>query len=116
MSIQFWDWLYAVAEKAVASFNLFEAVFWLAVAAGFLRAILLYACKSVKVWTLAALLLALFGLSDLVEVSTGAWWRPWWLLLWKGLCLLSLIALYLWHRRPTAAPQPCRTRDTSGAM
>jgi hypothetical protein len=29
-----------------------------------------------------------FGLSDGVEVNTGAWWQPWWLLLWKVLCVI----------------------------
>jgi hypothetical protein len=28
-----------------------------------------------------------FGASDLVEVQSGAWWRPWWLLIWKASCL-----------------------------
>ncbi len=35
----------------------------------------------------------LFGLSDIVEVQTGAWWHPWWLLLWKVLCVLSMFCL-----------------------
>lgn len=30
--------------------------------------------------------LVLFGLSDVVEAGTGAWWRPWWLLAWKLTC------------------------------
>lgn len=47
---------------------------------------------------LASLTFLLFGLSDLVEISTGAWWRPWWLLLWKAACLLSLFLLWLNHR------------------
>lgn len=28
-----------------------------------------------------------FGLSDIVEAQTGAWWRPWWLLVLKGGCI-----------------------------
>ncbi len=36
---------------------------------------------------IAGSVLILFGLSDLVEARTGAWWRPWWLLLWKAVCL-----------------------------
>lgn len=31
-----------------------------------------------------------FGVSDLVEVQSGAWWQPWWLLLWKALCVAVL--------------------------
>src|SRR5260221_14422810 len=34
--------------------------------------------------------LVVFGGSDLVESQTGAWWRPWWLLLWKAACVLML--------------------------
>ncbi len=40
----------------------------------------------------AAIGLVLFGGSDIVEVQTGAWWRPWWLLVWKAGC----IGLLLW--------------------
>ncbi len=31
-----------------------------------------------------------FGFSDIVEIFTGAWWRPWWLFMWKGACVLTL--------------------------
>jgi len=31
----------------------------------------------------------LFGISDLIEAKTGAWWRPWSLLVFKGVCLIS---------------------------
>ena len=34
--------------------------------------------------------LVLFGISDLIEMSTGAWWRPWPLLVFKGICLTGL--------------------------
>ena len=47
---------------------------------------------------MAAFVLLAFGLSDVVEIQTGAWWRPWWLLLWKALCLLAMFIL--WWRRP----------------
>ncbi len=46
----------------------------------------------------ASITFVLFGLSDIVEISTGAWWRPWWLLVWKGLCVVSLVMLYIHHR------------------
>ena len=44
-----------------------------------------------------------FGISDFVEITTGVWWRPWWLLALKAICLLT-IALVMWrlldsHRR-----------------
>jgi hypothetical protein len=34
-----------------------------------------------------------FGASDVVEVRTGAWWRPWWLLVWKTACVLAMFGL-----------------------
>lgn len=36
-----------------------------------------------------------FGLSDVVELHTGAWWRPWWLFAWKAVCILALVVLLL---------------------
>lgn len=44
---------------------------------------------------LAAPTFALFGVSDIIEAHTGAWWDPPWLLVWKGLCLVVLAALAL---------------------
>lgn len=39
--------------------------------------------------------LVLFGLSDGIELFTKAWWKPWWLLVWKGSCITALIACAL---------------------
>ena len=43
--------------------------------------------------TIGAIAFALFGISDLVEATTGAWWRPWWLLAWKAACLVAFLFL-----------------------
>lgn len=43
---------------------------------------------------LLAVTMFTFGPSDVVEAQTGAWWTPWWLLVWKGVCLLALLALF----------------------
>ncbi|QDV31830.1 hypothetical protein Spb1_37750 [Planctopirus ephydatiae] len=37
-----------------------------------------------------AIALVLFGLSDAVEIGSGAWWRPWWLLAWKATCVIAI--------------------------
>lgn len=47
---------------------------------------------------LAAAVSVAFGISDLVEAQTGAWWRPWWLLVWKALCVAGLVLCYLRYR------------------
>ena len=52
---------------------------------------------------IGAIAFALFGISDLVETTTGAWWRPWWLLAWKAACLVAFLWLlkrYLNLRTP----------------
>jgi hypothetical protein len=43
--------------------------------------------------------LALFGVSDLVEARTGAWWKPWWLFAWKAACVAVLFFGFLHYRR-----------------
>ena len=50
----------------------------------------------------AAVVFIAFGVSDIVETTTGAWWRPWWLLVWKGVCVLALLTLFVRWRRPAA--------------
>jgi len=52
-----------------------------------------------RVCAVAAVTFLLFGVSDIVEVETGAWWRPWWLLGWKAACVLSMLPLFLKYRR-----------------
>ena len=50
---------------------------------------------------LAASLVA-FGGSDVVEAHTGAWWNPWWLFVWKALCVLAF-AIALFALKPRRA-------------
>lgn len=35
----------------------------------------------------------IFGFSDWVESTTGAWWRPWWLFAWKAACVTAVVAM-----------------------
>jgi len=57
---------------------------------------------------IGAILFVAFAGSDIVELHTGAWWRPWWLLCWKGACLFGLlsvaIAYWLAGRRAVSPP------------
>lgn len=50
---------------------------------------------------LIALALAVFGGSDLVESRTGAWWKPWWLFVWKAACVLLLLLGFIRYYRLT---------------
>ena len=71
-------------------FNGCEAALWLAfalvVAARFRRAE-----TGPRRWSrLLAGFFVLFGVSDVIEMQTGAWWRPPELLVFKGACLIGL--------------------------
>ena len=71
--------------------NYIEAFFWFVIGlvhCGFLIRPALRGSKLVAACTFFA-----FGASDLVEMYTGAWWRPWWLLIWKAMCILVLLVL-----------------------
>jgi hypothetical protein len=51
--------------------------------------------------------LIVFGFSDIVEISTGAWWRPWWLLVWKGTCVVTVCwQWYSYHKKLRSLTQP----------
>ena len=82
--------------------NRIEAAFWIAIAIALLLRSIRLTALAKRDARLAACAFAIFGASDLVEATTGAWWRPWWLLLWKGACLLAFLIVlkrYLKHRK-----------------
>ncbi|MCC6235759.1 MAG: hypothetical protein IT580_24190 [Verrucomicrobiales bacterium] len=68
--------------------NQIEALLWFGFAVGFAWK----GCTSRSPerrrlsWVLAVAFAA-FGVSDLIEASTGAWWRPFWLFLLKAGCV-----------------------------
>ncbi len=64
-----------------AWFNLVEGIFWIALAC-----VICYRSphRALPLW------LALFGISDFIEIRTGAWWSPSWLLILKGACLVGI--------------------------
>jgi hypothetical protein len=76
--------------------NYLEALYWAAL--GVLLAIFGRKPPFKPLALVGSALLIVFGASDAVEAQTGAWWRPWWLLLWKVLCLIALVWCY-WHYR-----------------
>jgi hypothetical protein len=79
--------------------NYIEGVFWMTVGivlgiAGRKKHV---AYKKLSLFACAVFIT--FGISDLVEAQTGAWWRPLWLLGWKGLCIIGLIWSYWKYRQ-----------------
>jgi len=88
----------------VDAINAFELVLWPALGV----AVAIRSRRESRPWRIlgfvAAFWLVLFGLSDGVELYTKAWWHPWWLLVWKGTCLVALtvctIIRFRWFRKP----------------
>jgi len=77
-------------------FNLGEGIFWIVIGAIFI----IISCRRTSVMNSAlALAFVAFGISDFVEIRTGAWWRPAWLLLWKAVCVVTLIAAFFHYLR-----------------
>ena len=84
--------------------NLIEAGWWILL--GLIVVALVVARRSKAKWALPlAVTLIAFGLSDVMEVQTGAWYRPWWMLLWKAACVIVLAGYGLaWWRRRRVTP------------
>jgi hypothetical protein len=75
----------------LAFFNGCEALLWMGLA-GFVAWRYRNAEPSLcRLSRIAAALLVLFAVSDVIEIQTGAWWRPVWLLMLKGFCLCGLL-------------------------
>ncbi len=66
-----------------------------------------------RCWIGAATFFA-FGLSDIVEAGTGAWWRPWWLLVWKAACVAVMLWLLISDWRARKKPTKPHEHDSVG--
>lgn len=82
-------------------FNLGEGILWIMIA-GYL----LLRSRWDRIYRMiligGSVTFLFFGISDFIEMQTGAWYRPWWLFAFKALCVISLIAhfsLYLQIKR-----------------
>ncbi|MFC1743429.1 DUF2459 domain-containing protein [Candidatus Riflebacteria bacterium] len=76
-------------------FNFFEAIFWNFLALGFFLLSLTSEKDNKVFFFLVGITFVLLGVSDFYEITSGAWWRPWWLLLLKAGCVLSLLVNFV---------------------
>jgi hypothetical protein len=74
--------------------NLIEAGLWIVIAAVVAFKAWREHALLRRIFVILAVAFFAFGLSDAVESHTGAWWRPWWLLLWKTVCVLAFILCF----------------------
>lgn len=77
--------------------NYIEAIIWFVFAFGFVIVAQQNSGKIKKHSYLAAINFLLFGISDIVEIQTRAWWSPWWLFFWKSGCILTMVWLLYSH-------------------
>lgn len=84
-----------VPENFHMVFNQAEACLWSVIAL-----ILALRLRMSRPWRwLLPFAFAVFGVSDLIEARTGAWWEPWWLFVMKALCVLVFLLAWRTHRR-----------------
>ncbi len=84
---------------AAQYFNFFEGILW------FIIGFIIFRKSRDKRYLpiqktlfVLSLFFYLFGVSDFIEMSTGAWWRPWWLLLMKVSCGVAFTVLFrVWY-------------------
>lgn len=88
-------------RQAFVVFNLCEGILWISIAVGF--AVVYHRHRRNGDLMLASGLLFLaFGASDFVEIHTGGWYKPWWLLSWKAAALAGFVVVYLLFRKRRA--------------
>lgn len=99
--------LVSTIDPTFAFQNLVEASFGFAIGVAFLIAAAMKRLVRARLLGIAVTLV-IFGASDIVESRTGAWWRPWWLLVWKATCVAAL-GWFAWRyyrgRSGTSGPQ-----------
>jgi hypothetical protein len=85
----------------IAIYNAVEAAWWGALGAGVLIAKGRDETRAYRRWLGAGLVA--FGVSDIIEIWTGAWWQPWSLAALKVVCgIVIVIVAVLWFRRARA--------------
>ena len=71
--------------------NLIEATLWFAVCVVFVFKAIQGCGRLRAVFMLLAAAFFVFGVTDLIESETGAWWRPLWLLALKSSCVTGFV-------------------------
>ena len=75
-------------------FNLVEGMFWISVG---IWLVLTRRFVHRQQHYMLSITLVVFGISDFVEMHTGVWWTPAWLLVWKAVCIGVFIIIFILH-------------------
>ncbi|MEA1925635.1 MAG: hypothetical protein U9M90_00110 [Patescibacteria group bacterium] len=79
------------------TFNFIEGIYWLFLGIFVLTLLKIIPRKYKKLALFTSLILVLFGITDFIEINTGAYWMPWWLLIWNIFCISGLILSLVWY-------------------
>ena len=80
-------------------FNQFDAALWFAISAVLFYHWITAKTKPRPFHLSLVLAFAVFGLSDVIESHTGAWWRPWWLFVMKLACVIVFFQAWMKYLR-----------------
>lgn len=103
------------AENVFRRFNRAEGIFWIVLGLGFF-VVMARRRQNLDLMTAAGLLFVAFGLSDFVEIQTGGWYKPWWLLAWKAANLAGFLVVYLSFRRRATISEPAQHTPASSRI
>jgi hypothetical protein len=85
-------------QNTFVVFNVCEGMLWVSIAVGIL--VVVYRKRqNADLMLVLAVLFAAFGVSDWVEITTGGWYKPWWMLTWKASNLVGFAVTFLLLRR-----------------
>lgn len=79
--------------------NIIEGIFWLGVSMFFFVPAMKRPERNRLFCITGGVVFVVFGLSDFYEAHTGAWYRPWWLILWNVACVGGIVVVLLWYAR-----------------
>lgn len=85
-----------------ALYNWFEVVAWSAYAVVLTLMARREHGRRRSILLTAAVAFLAFAVSDAIEVQTGAWWRPVWLLLLKASCIATFLGCFIAWRKTKA--------------
>jgi hypothetical protein len=86
-------------ELLERAYNWTEVVLWGVIAVVFAKRALSAAGKKRRLLAIVAAAFAAFSASDVIEVFTGSWWEPPWLLVLKVACVVTALLVWrAWHR------------------
>jgi hypothetical protein len=97
---------------AAKAYNIFEVFLWLGFSLIFFIPAVKRGEKHRLFCVLGGLGFVFASLSELAEVYSGAWWRPWWLLAWKASFGPIFILMFLWYRKIKLADQATKNIDS----